>query len=145
MGFFNLPTVRSLEIPSANASADARGLARMYAALAQGGELDGVRLVSPESNKVFGTKTFGGPSALWPSDPNPWSMKYALGYEGDFGEGPRPWRFGPTPETFGHLGAGGQIGFADPVRHVAIGFLRNHLGPDWAVSNALVDALYACL
>jgi CubicO group peptidase (beta-lactamase class C family) len=146
---FNRPNVRALEIPAANGSGDARSLARMYAALAQGGELDGVRLVSPASVKLFGTMTFRAVSAGWrdgvlPDWFPPTVMRYALGYEGDFGDAPKPWRFGPTPETFGHLGAGGQIGFADPVRHVSIGFLRNHFA-DWSVSTALVDALYACL
>jgi CubicO group peptidase (beta-lactamase class C family) len=150
IGFFGQAKVRRLEIPAANGSVDARSLARMYAMLAQGGELGGVRIVSPESIKVFGTKTFSGPNALWPDNGLPeWltppEMRYALGYEGDFGEGPPPWRFGPTPESFGHLGAGGQVGFADPVRHVAIGFVRSRLGEDWSVSNALVEALYACL
>lgn len=150
IGFFGLAKVRRLEIPAANGSVDARSLARMYAMLAQGGELGGVRIVSSESIKVFGTKTFSGPNALWPDNGLPeWltppEMRYALGYEGDFGEGPPPWRFGPTPESFGHLGAGGQVGFADPVRHVAIGFVRSRLGEDWSVSNALVEALYACL
>lgn len=148
-GFLNLPKIRALEIPAGNASADARSLARMYATLAQGGALDGVRLVSPGSVKVFGTQSSGGPNALWPDHwlppgLRPPAMQYALGYEGDFGQAPCPWRFGPTPESFGHLGAGGQIGFADPVRHVAIGFVRNHLD-DWSVSTELVEALYARL
>jgi CubicO group peptidase (beta-lactamase class C family) len=148
-GFWELPKVREVEIPAANASLDARSLARMYAALAQGGELDGVRLVSPASVKLFGTKTFSGPTALTVSgepsdDPSAWFMAYALGYKGDFGETQPPWRFGPSADAFGHLGAGGQIGFADPARHVSVGFVRNHHA-DWSVSTALVEALYACL
>ena len=147
-GFLNLPKVRAAEIPAANGSMDARSLARMYAVLAEGGELDGVRLAAKESITLFGTKTFGGPSAITELSGldlgDTWDMRYALGFEGDFGETPKPWRFGPNPGTFGHLGAGGQIGFADPEQRVAIGFLRNH-GSDWAASTALVEALYACL
>jgi len=147
--FLSRPEVRALEIPAANASGNARGLARMYAALSLGGELDGVRLVSKESVDLFRAKSSGGDSALYPdrgllSFLRGPSMRYALGYEGDFGETPRPWRFGPTPETFGHLGAGGQIGFADPVRRVSVGFVRNHLH-DWSVSTELIEALYSNL
>ena len=149
LDFFNLPAVRAAEIPAANGSMEARGLAKLYALLAEGGELDGVRLASEESIRLFGTKVFGGASAIAERsglagvlDPVP--MRYALGFEGDFGEAPQPWRFGPTPETFGHLGAGGQIGFADPVRRVSVAFLRND-GDDWQASTALVHALYACL
>ena len=148
-GFWNLPKVRAAEIPAANGIFDARSLARLYAALAEGGELDGVRLASPESIALFGTMTFSGPSALWdnltPSHALGSSdLRYALGFEGDFGQAPQPWRFGPSPRAFGHLGAGGQIGFADPEHRVSVAFLRSH-HTDWTASTALVDALYRCL
>ena len=147
MGFFNLPAVRAAEIPAANGSMDARGLARLYACLAEGGALDGVRIASPASINLFGTKSFSAPSSIarlsgLPVEEVP--MRYALGFEGDFGETPKPWRFGPTVEAFGHLGAGGQIGFADPVRRVSVGFLRSD-GDEWQASTALVEALYASL
>jgi len=67
-----------------------------------------------------------------------------LGYEGDFELPPASSRFGPTPGSFGHLGAGGPVGFADPQHGVAVGFLRSHLH-DWSASTDLIDALYACL
>ena len=147
--FVNLPKVRATEIPAANGSMDARSLARMYAALANGGELSGVRLASEQSVRQFGTKSFGGTSAIAElsglgqlADMD--GMRYALGFEGDFGETAQPWRFGPSPLSFGHLGAGGQIGFADPVRQVSFGFLRNH-GSDWTVPTAVVSALYDAL
>jgi CubicO group peptidase (beta-lactamase class C family) len=98
--------------------------------------------------ELFRTPSATGASALLPD----WlparvprqQMGYALGFEGDFGQ-PRPsGRFGPTHESFGHLGAGGQLGFADPVRGVSVGFLRNHMA-DWSVSDALVQSLYDCL
>ena len=144
----NLPALRGLEIPAGNGSGDARSLARMYAALAQGGELDGTRLVSAQSVELFRAPSSGGSSALLPS----WLpaalkgrfMGYALGYEGDFGYPAASRRFGPSLEAFGHLGAGGQIGFADPQRKVSVGFLRNSLA-DWSVSTRLVTELYACL
>lgn len=148
MDFVNTSEIRSAEIPGFNGSMDARSLARVYAALAMGGTLDGVRLASEEAVRLFGTKTFSGPSAFWPEDEAPGlgstEMRYALGFEGDFGTGPKPFRFGPTPETFGHLGAGGQIGFADPMRRVSIGFIRTD-GDEWVTSTSLVEALYAAL
>ena len=152
MQILNEPWFRAVELPSANGSTDARSLARMYAVLAQGGVLDGVRLVSPESIVQFGTVSFSGDSAMVPSR-SIWRlilpttrMRYALGYEGDFDEvDGKDRRFGPTPQAFGHLGAGGQIGFADPARRMSFAFLRNHHGKDWSVSTALVDAVYSCI
>ena len=144
----NLPQMRALEIPAANGSGDARGLARMYAVLASGGELDGTRLVSAPSVELFRTPSSSGPSALMPrwlpaalAGPH---MRYALGYEGDFAHPATSRRFGSTPESFGPLGAGGQLGFADPVRKVSVGFVRNSMA-DWSVSTRLVKELYACL
>ncbi|MGF6823887.1 CubicO group peptidase (beta-lactamase class C family) [Microbacterium sp. ZKA21] len=147
--FFNTPGARRSEIPAANATSDARSLARVYAMLADGGELDGHRIVSPESIELFRTPSRSGRTSVWPQKgwprllPAP-EMRYAMGFEGDFGEGKQPWRFGPTHESFGHLGAGGQLGFADPKRRVAVGFIRSHL-TDWTVSTALVSALYESL
>ncbi len=37
--------------------------------------------------------------------------------------------YGLGPQAFGHPGAGGSIGFADPERELAFGFVVNTLGP----------------
>ena len=45
------------------------------------------------------------------------------------------------------MGAGGQIGFADPTDRVAVGFVRNHLENQALplMGACLVDVLYSCL
>ena len=45
------------------------------------------------------------------------------------------------------MGAGGQIGFADPSAGVAVGFVRNHLENQALplMGACLVDVLYSCL
>lgn len=149
LAFFNLPRTRSAELPAAGASTNGRNLARVYAMLAEGGALDGHRIVSRESIDLFRTPAARGRTMVWPQRgllgllPAP-MMRYALGYEGDFGEAKKPWRFGPTAESFGHLGAGGQIGLADPERRVSVGFTRTQLA-DWKASTALIGALYECI
>ena len=54
---------------------------------------------------------------------------------------------GPNEGAFGHMGAGGQIGFADPVARVGCGFVRNHLENQALplMGACLVDVLYSCL
>lgn len=143
--FVSQPQVQALEIPAANGTGNARSLARMFAVLAGGGELEGKRLVSRAALDLFRTASSRGPSALMPrwlpgslAGPH---MSYALGFEGDFAHPPATRRFGPTPESFGHLGAGGQLGFADPVRNVSVGFVRSSMS-DWSVSTRLVKELY---
>ena len=50
--------------------------------------------------------------------------------------------------SFGHPGAGGSLGFADPERGIALGYVMNEMRFDRAGdprTQGLVEALYACL
>lgn len=56
-------------------------------------------------------------------------------------------RFG-GPEGFGHPGAGGSVGFADPARGIGCGYVTTRLGQSLFMdrrSVALVEALYGLL
>jgi CubicO group peptidase (beta-lactamase class C family) len=119
------------ELPAGNAVASGRDLARMYALLACGGELDGVRLVSPESIERFRPRTHRWLPPL---------MGMGMGYS----------QVGllrvPTRSAFGHPGAGGALGFADTERRVSFGLVKNRMRNEpWGVAADLVRALYACL
>jgi CubicO group peptidase (beta-lactamase class C family) len=137
--FINRPAVLRAEIGAINATGTARGLARVYAALASGEEL-----VSRASVEQFATEQVCGPDAVMRT-PSRWAIGYTR-------ESPAlvpgvPRQHGPNDEAFGHMGAGGQIGFADPVAGVACGFVRNHLENQAMplMGACLVDALYQCL
>jgi CubicO group peptidase (beta-lactamase class C family) len=55
---------------------------------------------------------------------------------------------GPNAEAFGHGGAGGSVGMADPVARVAIGYVMNQMGAGILLNargQALIDAVYDCL
>lgn len=128
----NRPFIRMTELPSGNGIGGARDLARMYAPLAQGGSLDGVRLVSPESIAVFNTEQATVP---------PPELTFCLGYHRI-----APRYSGPSATAFGHAGAGGNLGFADPERRVAFAFVKNQMRNDPAGAAAdLVQAVYDCL
>ena len=50
--------------------------------------------------------------------------------------------------AFGHVGAGGSIGFADPVAKMSFGYAMNKMGPGLLLNKrgqGLVDALYRSL
>ncbi len=68
---FNRPEVRRAMIPGAGAIVNARSLARHYAMLAGGGELDGVRLLQQERVATAAKAEFEGPdrilSSVFPS------------------------------------------------------------------------------
>jgi CubicO group peptidase (beta-lactamase class C family) len=119
------------ELPAGNAVGSGRDLARMYAVLACGGELDGVRLVSPESIERFRPTTHRWLPAL---------IGIGMGYS----------QVGllrvPTRSAFGHPGAGGSLGFADTERRVSFGLVKNRMRNEpWGVAADMVRALYACL
>lgn len=127
------PAVRRVEVPGGGAVADARSLAKMYGALAVGGSLDGARLVSPESIPLV--------SAHRPTDKGA-PTGFALGYVAmpDM-PGGTP---GPRKGAFGHPGAGGNLGFADPASELGFGLVKNKMTDDRTAAG-IIKALYTCI
>ena len=118
----------------------ARGLARLYAALAAGGELDGVRLASPTWVDAFATLQLRAPDAVLKIESG-WGLGYQINLPNPIGLRP----FGPSDRAFGHGGAGGQLGFCDPERGVAFGFVRSHLALLDPLAAKLIAATYESL
>jgi CubicO group peptidase (beta-lactamase class C family) len=134
---------RTAEIPAANGHTSARGVARVYAALARGGELDGVRLLAPGTiDAAIVEQSVGRDTVL--TLPTRFASGFMLGMPGGIFE------CGPGRRTFGHPGRGGSIGFADPDARVGFGYVSNQYvtgtarHPDRRAAS-LVDALYRAL
>jgi CubicO group peptidase (beta-lactamase class C family) len=102
------------EVPAANGVVTGRGLAKMYAALANGGRIDGTQFLSSEL--VDGLT--GKPPVL-PDLNMMVPMPFHLGYH----ESPIPGLL----KGFGHIGLGGTLGWADPQTGSAFGFVHNRL------------------
>lgn len=129
---------RAAELPALNGHASARGVARLCAALAEGGSLDGVRVLSPEALAQMTAIVSDRDDLLFGANPQ-WGMGVLHNLIGIYG---------PNPRTFGHSGWGGSYGCADPDAGLAIGYVMNHMGPDLMGDprgKALVDAVYASL
>ena len=137
--FMNQPEVRAAEIGALGATATARALARTYMALA-----DGEDLVSRASIERFRTEQVCGRDAVM-GVPTRWAVGYSLEPPALVHGAPR--MHGPDDGAFGHMGAGGQIGFADPSARVGVGFVRNHLENQALplMGAVLVEMLYSCL
>jgi CubicO group peptidase (beta-lactamase class C family) len=135
---YNSPEMWRAENPAANPVGDARSLARFYALLANGGELDGVRLVSSESIDRHTEVIVDTQDTLWGTH-----FRVGLGYMRSCGW----YQMGPN-DAFGHAGLGGAVGWADADRNVSFGYVMNRLvlalETDARVV-ALYDALYGCL
>jgi CubicO group peptidase (beta-lactamase class C family) len=137
----NLPAWRRAEIPGANGHASARGIARIYGALARGGELDGVHVLAPETIARAREEQARGPDAVLQL-----STRIGLGFM--LPQAARDARFGPSESALGHPGAGGSLGFADPDAGIGFGYAMNKMGPSILVDAralALIDAVYASL
>ena len=77
------------------------------------------------------------------------ATRFASGFMKSIDGGPlHRARLGPNDAAFGHVGAGGSLGMADPSAGVAIGYAMNRMGPGLLLNErgqSLVDAVYASL
>ncbi len=139
-GAVNSRAWRAAEIPAANGHGTARSLARIYGALARGGEVDGVRILASDTiDNAIEEQAFG-PDAVLGGLP----MRFGLGFmlRQDF------MPLSPNPRAFGHPGAGGSIGMADPDAKVGFGYTLNKMqqglvggAGGFAMLSAFFDAL----
>jgi len=102
------------QIPAANGVVTARALGRMYGAIANGGEIDGTRFLSPEL--VAGLT---GRRSLRPDRNLFVPLAFHLGYHS--------LPIGSVMPGFGHVGLGGSVGWADPGDGVAFAVVHNRL------------------
>jgi CubicO group peptidase (beta-lactamase class C family) len=133
-GIWNTRAVHAAEVPAAAGVSDARSIARMYAACV--GEVDGIRLLTPERVKTATVQQTEGPNTV------------LMGLDIQFGLG----FFLPStivqlggPHSFGHFGAGGSVGWADPDAEFGFGYVMSKMEMGLAGdqrSTRLVNACY---
>lgn len=116
---------------------NARAVARIFAALANGGAIDGVHVVKPQTVELMRQQQWDGICAM--TDRH---FRYALGF---FLNQPPLLPLGPNPKAFGHPGAGGAIGFADPENRLAFSYSPNFMCASAGIGEraaALIEAAY---
>lgn len=138
-GIANSLGLRKAQMPASNGHGTAAAVGRLYAALARGGELDGARILKPETIKLareeqaFGTDALLGVTSRF-------GLGFMLRHDG--------LPIGPNSTAFGHPGAGGSMGFADPETRLGFGYVMNNAKPSFFGSETayrLVQAAYECL
>ena len=111
---WNDDAVAAAVMPAANGHFTARSLARMYAMIANGGELEGVRLLSRATIAEIGrVQNRGRDKVLFVP------MQWRLGYHRALVFGTR------APAAFGHYGYGSSGAFCDPSRNLAVAMIVN--------------------
>ncbi len=137
LGTVNTAHWRAAVHPSTNGHANARGIARIYGALlGRAGDRD--RLVAPATLAAGTAPRVDGPDRILER-----SSRFAFGFQ--LSQPERPLGSGST--GFGHFGAGGSLGFADPTADVAFGYAMNRFGHRWQDprNQVLIAAVYGCL
>jgi len=112
---FNTRAVHESEIPAANGITNAASLARMYAATLA--PVDGVQLISDTTREMVTTAVTSGPDKSLVIE-----TKFGMGFMCNDGILPLT-----GPRAFGHAGAGGSIGFADPDLGIGYGYVMNQM------------------
>jgi CubicO group peptidase (beta-lactamase class C family) len=129
--FANRPDVLTADLPSGG-TLSARGIAKLYAALL--GEVDGVRLFSPERLVEITSPALTGTDELM-GNPATWALGYPIGRLGSSAE--------ESPRSFGMPGMGGSVGWADRDTGVAFGLTKNRFNPTEATAAIQIGNLVA--
>lgn len=131
----NTHDLLSYESPGANLVTTARSMARFFAATVTA--VDGIRLLRPDTLRDARVEQSTGTPFIGPVDGNRWGTGFLI-------NSPRREMLGPG--SFGHDGAGGQLGFAHLELEVGFGYQTIRPGgiPDDR-AEALCRALRACL
>lgn len=123
------------EIAAANGQANARGIARIYAAVLDPGRSP----IGPETLAALVEERVGEENDLVLGRPIRRGAGVILNTHN---------MYGPSAAAWGHSGAGGSIGFADPAQAVAFGYAMNQMQnniDDDTRGGRLLRALYGCL
>jgi len=116
---FNDPDIQAAEVPGANGISTPESLARLYAACVSGVDsppiLSGTSIADALRMQAAGRQLSG-----MPDDGARWGTGFQLSSP------PAQPMLGPT--SFGHAGAGGQLGFADRDHQVGFAYLSNQMG-----------------
>jgi len=117
----------------------AASLAKFYAMLANGGELDGCRFFVPETIAQMSTILVSGIDGVFQIP-----TAFSAGLMKDVPGAPRR-IFGRSPLAFGHPGAGGSHAFADPEHGLSFAYVMNQMEQSLLPNEKslrLIDAIY---
>jgi CubicO group peptidase (beta-lactamase class C family) len=121
----NRTDILAADIP-AGGKTSARAIARMYAAVL--GEVDGVRLISPERLRQATAVAASGVDQVF-GNPSTWGLGYAIGLPGSTAQ--------DSPTAFGIGGAGGSFAYGDTATGIAFGLTKNRLTNDFSAANRI--------
>lgn len=133
------PEWRLADIGGANGHGNARSVARAQAVIANGGEVDGIRLLSPDTiDLIFREQSDGVDLVLG------LPIRFGIGYGLEVSEQP----YIPTGRVCFWGGWGGSVVVNDADRNLTISYMMNKMSEGLVgseSSRAVVEAVYASL
>jgi len=144
----NSRAARAAEIGSGNGVSNARGLAGLYAPLANGGALNGKRYVGADTLTRMSRVSVATHEDATLMIPTRFSLGYMKSMDNRRLENAENCSAILSEPAFGHVGAGGSIGFADPQCRMSFGYAMNKMGLGILLNDrgqSLVDAAYRAL
>ena len=144
----NKRAARAAEIGSATGCSNGRGLAGLYAPLANGGSLNGRRLVGSDTLTRMGQVSVATHEDATLMIPTRFSLGFMKSMDNRKLENTESCSAILSEAAFGHVGAGGSIGFADPDCKMSFGYSMNQMGPGILLNprgQAVVDGAYQAL
>ncbi|MGP0031313.1 MAG: serine hydrolase domain-containing protein [Acidimicrobiales bacterium] len=144
VGFANERDWHAAELPAANGITNARSLSRLYAGLigtVEGGPAEAV-LTGAQVDQARRVRTFGADQVF---------LSVGFPVEQHIGQGfwiANPYALFGGEGSFGHGGAGGSYGFADPENGLAVGYVMNQMAAGMLGdprAHGLIEACYAAI
>lgn len=139
----NSPAYHAAELPAVGGIANARGLARTYAALSRDGSVDGIRLVGPDALPAMRTVRSASSCDHILRLPTSFTLGFSKSWGSrSLGQGEHVIL---GEQAFGTPGMGGSIGFADGQAGLSFGYVMNRHGTGVGLNDrgqSLVDAAY---
>jgi CubicO group peptidase (beta-lactamase class C family) len=137
--------IRAAEIGSAAGVSNARGLAELYNPLANGGRVNGVSLVGEESLRRMSSVSVATHEDATLMVPTRFSLGFMKSVDNRALPNSTNCSMMLSEDAFGHVGAGGSIGFASPDAKMSFGYAMNKQGDGILMNDrgqGLIDAVY---
>ena len=139
---------RAAEIGGGGALANGRGLARIYAPFACGGIWNDRTVVDSDTLSTMGEVAVATHEDATLLIPTRFGLGFMKSMDNRATHGTTQDSVILSSAAFGHVGAGGSIGFADPEKRMSFGYAMNRMGPGILMNErgqGLIDATYRAL
>ena len=144
----NSKACHAAQIGGGGGIGNGRGLAKIYTPFACGGTLNGHQYVTPTAQARMSEVSVASGEDATLLLPTRFGLGFMKSMDNRHSLDADKSSAIFSSAAFGHVGAGGSVGFADPEEHMGFGYAMTHMGPGILMNErgqSLVDAAYQSL